>query len=257
MSQAALILVGDPARWTGIRSQLEADYALIFQVEREGFVTTMIDRLAALVIIDGALPDWEWFATTPKISPATRRIPVILLSDSADVRAASTLKGADLSLGWDEMRKNARRWVLDTARLPDPERMAQLECACQEALPPRAVEGIARFNAGEYYKQHDLFEAQWVETEGPVRDLYRAILQVGVAYYQIERENYRGALKMLQRSVQWLAILPDECQGVNIRKLREDSYRIRGELERLGEARFHELDRSLIRGVDWQPKPAE
>jgi len=53
-------------------------------------------------------------------------------------------------------------------------------------------------------------------TSGPVRELYRAILQVGIAYYQIERGNHRGALKMLLRSVQWLAMLPDRCQGIDV-----------------------------------------
>ncbi|MCI0350288.1 MAG: DUF309 domain-containing protein [Acidobacteriales bacterium] len=108
---------------------------------------------------------------------------------------------------------------------------------------------MRKFNAGEYYKQHDLFEEQWMKTTGPVRDLYRAVLQVGIAYFQIERGNYRGALKMLQRSVQWLVVLPDVCQGINVKKLRDDSFRVRAELERLGETRFAEFDKALIQGV--------
>jgi hypothetical protein len=90
-----------------------------------------------------------------------------------------------------------------------------------------------------------------------VRDLYRAVLQVGVAYYQIQRGNYRGALKMLQRSVQWLVVLPDRCQGINIARLREDSFRVRAELERLGEMRFSEFDHSLLRGVEWVEAASE
>jgi predicted metal-dependent hydrolase len=95
--------------------------------------------------------------------------------------------------------------------------------------------GIEKFNAGEYYAQHDLLEAQWMAEIRPIRDLYRAILQVGVAYYHITRGNYRGAHKMLLRSVQWLAILPDVCQGVDIRQLREDSAQVRAALETLPE----------------------
>ena len=118
---------------------------------------------------------------------------------------------------------------------------------------PAAEQGLQAFNRGEFYRQHDLFEAQWVETAGPVRDLYRAILQVGVAYYQIERGNYRGALKMLQRSVQWLFLLPDVCQGIDVAQLRRDSYRVRAELQRLGPARLAELDRGLLKGLRRQP----
>ena len=56
----------------------------------------------------------------------------------------------------------------------DPE---ALGCACQETLPPLAQQGVAMFNAGEYYQQHDLFEEQWVNTSGPERTLYQGILR--------------------------------------------------------------------------------
>lgn len=126
----------------------------------------------------------------------------------------------------------------------------QLECDCQERLPERAQIGIQKFNAGEYYAQHDLFEAEWAECTRPVRDLYRAILQVGVAYFQLQRGNYNGAVKMLNRSKKWLLRLPDRCQGVNVAQLREDSFRVRAELIRLGRERLHEFDHSLIKGVE-------
>ena len=86
-----------------------------------------------------------------------------------------------------------------------------------------------------------------MKTDGPVRDLYRAILQVGVAYYQIENGNARGALKMLQRSVQWLYILPEVCQGIDVAQLRRDSYAVRAELERLGPGRLNEFDMSALK----------
>ena len=70
---------------------------------------------------------------------------------------------------------------------------------------------------------------------GPVRQLYQGVLQVGIAYYQITRGNGRGALKMLLRSIQWLAPLPDVCQGINVAQLRADAAAVRAELERVGE----------------------
>jgi predicted metal-dependent hydrolase len=197
--------------------------------------------------VDGDSGDWRFWTATPKASPATRRIPIILAAEDPDARHGALSSGADLTLTPAELLEQLRQLVTDYARVPDPAVLEELDCQCREPLPPRAVEGVEKFNAGEYYRQHDLFEAQWVDTEGPVRDLYRAILQVGVAYYQIERGNYRGALKMLLRSVQWLSILPDVCQGVDVKQLREDSYRVRAELERLGEVDFASFDRGLIK----------
>ncbi len=98
---------------------------------------------------------------------------------------------------------------------------------CADPLPPQAREAIDLFNMGAYYKQHDLLEALWRAEEGPVRDLYRAILQVGIACYQVTRNNRRGALKMLQRSLRWLSHLPDVCRGVDVARLRADALRLR------------------------------
>ena len=67
---------------------------------------------------------------------------------------------------------------------------------------------------------HDLFERAWMEDESPGRELYRAILQVAVAYYQISRGNYNGAAKMFLRMRQWIDPLPDFCRGFNVAQLQ-------------------------------------
>lgn len=244
-----IVITGAPA-WTRlVHDQLAADYTIVQYIGQAGYVSRLVDDHAALILVDGAADDWRFWTTTPKASPATRRIPVLLVADSSAVRAGALLAGADVLLSPAELAAQLAAVVRDYARLPDAARLAELDCQCAEPLPPLAVEGIARFNAGEYYRQHDLFEALWVETSGPVRDLYRAILQVGVAYYQIERGNHRGALKMLLRSVQWLVVLPDVCQGVDVKQLRDDAYRVRAELERLLPADIASFDRSLLKPV--------
>lgn len=122
-----------------------------------------------------------------------------------------------------------------------------LDDQCADPLPPQAREAIDLFNAGAYYRQHDLLEALWRAEKGPVRDLYRAILQVGIACYQVTRDNRRGALKMLQRSLRWLSTLPDVCQGVDVARLRADALRLREALLALPEGSdLRTLERSLL-----------
>jgi predicted metal-dependent hydrolase len=240
----ANIVITDTPNWA---QSLSGGYSIIHYTNPANYVARLTDDHAALILVDGAAANWRFWTTTPKTSPATRRIPIMLVADDAAVRRAALLAGADLALRPADLLAQMGQLVKDYARIPDPALMEQLDCECQEALPPLAVQGVEKFNAGEYYPQHDLFEEQWVKTSGPVRDLYRAILQVGVAYYQIERGNHRGALKMLLRSVQWLSILPDVCQGVDIRQLRDDSYRVRAELERLNPADISAFDRRLLK----------
>ena len=212
----------------------------------------LIDESVALVFVDGRHPQWRQRILAVKNRAATRRIPVCFACDQRDRRAEAVICGADLALSWRELEGRIDQVIKDWARIPDPVMLRKLACECAQPLPELAIGGLREFNRGEYYRQHDLFEALWVETEGPVRDLYRGILQVGVAYYQLERGNYRGALKMLQRSVQWLRSLPEICQGIDIAALRRDSTKVRAELQGLGPERLEEFDRRLLKGVTWK-----
>lgn len=124
-----------------------------------------------------------------------------------------------------------------------------LENSCGDPLPPEAAQAVDLFNAGEYYRQHDLFEALWRAEPGPVRDLYQGVLQVGVAYYQITCGNRRGALKMLRRSARLLARLPDVCRGIDVRQLREDSAHVRAALESTPAEDIAAFDRRLLKPV--------
>lgn len=255
MTQPTIIITGEPTWASDVQDALADEYRVHQQPETNGYMNAIIESLAALVLVDGADDEWGTWTSVPKSSPATRRVPIVLVTDTIE-RETARKQGADLTMSADDLLGGLTDLLDNHARLPDPQRQEQLDCDCAEPLPERAREGIRMFNEGQYYKQHDLFEEEWMETESPVRDLYRAILQVGVAYFQIERGNYRGAVKMLQRSVQWLVVLPDECQGVDVKKLREDSFRVRDELERLGEDRFDEFDSALLQGVEWTPTDA-
>ncbi|HRQ33635.1 MAG TPA: DUF309 domain-containing protein, partial [Anaerolineales bacterium] len=57
-------------------------------------------------------------------------------------------------------------------------------------LHPSAIEGLRLFNNGKYFEAHEALETAWLEERGKIRDLYRGILQVGVAYLHITRGNY-------------------------------------------------------------------
>lgn len=215
----------------------------------EGLVERVTALQPALAVLNLPGDAWQPFAHALKSSNATRRIPLLLLHDDAAARTGSALHGVDYAPEPAEWARSPGAVVAAWASSYAQEVHEALECQCAEPLPPRAHEAIERFNAGEYYAQHDLFEAQWVEEPRPVRDLYRAILQVGIGYYHIQRGNYRGALKTLQKSVQWLLLLPDVCQGVDVRQLRADSFAVRAELLRLGEAGIGAFDHALLKPV--------
>jgi uncharacterized protein len=120
---------------------------------------------------------------------------------------------------------------------------------CCQPLPELALEGLRLFNAGEYFEAHEVLESAWKAEHTPGRELYRAVLQVAVAYLQIERGNYTGAVKMFRRSRRWIDPLPNECQGIDIATLRRDAQAAYTRLTALGPERLSEFDRSLFKPV--------
>lgn len=246
---AVVVLAGEA--WDAEAEQLLRDYFAdpVLFTERVGYVARLADVQAALVLVNGADSEWRFWVTTPKASPATRRIPVVLLTADAIQRDAALRAGANLVLAPGELADALPMLLNELARVVDPAQRVELEHQCSQPLPSEALEAVRKFNEGEFYKQHDLFEALWMHETGPIRELYRGVLQVGIAYFQITRGNGRGALKMLLRSIQWLALLPDVCQSINVAQLRADAAQVRAELERVGESGLDQFDWSLLKPV--------
>jgi tetratricopeptide (TPR) repeat protein len=116
-------------------------------------------------------------------------------------------------------------------------------------IHPLAARGIKLFNEGEYYKAHEPLEAAWIETQSPERDLYQGILQIGLAYYQISRGNYRGALKMFKRGQRNLAPLGETILGINITRLREDAKGVEELLREAGDSQIEMIIRSIYQPI--------
>jgi uncharacterized protein len=120
---------------------------------------------------------------------------------------------------------------------------------CDGKLPEKVFEGIAAFNAGDYFDAHELLEAAWVAEKGEIRDLYRGILQIAVCYYHITRQNYEGALKMYARSLNWLTKWQPNCRGVRVTELLRDAECVIEAVTDLGPERISEFNPALFRPV--------
>ncbi|HWQ84409.1 MAG TPA: DUF309 domain-containing protein, partial [Anaerolineales bacterium] len=151
-------------------------------------------RQPALLIFDlgnAGVPWREWIGLLRAVA-ATRRIPLICFGSHVDVESFTAAKkaGAQAVLArsafFGDLPGNLHKY----ARIPDREAMAN---ACQEPLHARARKGLELFNAGEYFEAHEELEAAWNADPGPGRALYQGVLQVAVAYLQIERGNPDGA----------------------------------------------------------------
>jgi uncharacterized protein len=223
-------------------------------VGRGAVLLDLLTRLKpALIIFDlsnNAVPWYEWISLISSV-PATRRIPILCYGSHVDVETIRAARdaGAQVVLARSRFFADLPGLLIKHARVPDQQALVE---ACLQPLSDLAIRGLEEFNRGEYFEAHEHLEAAWMADESLGRDLYRAVLQVAVAYYQITRHNYRGAAKMFLRLRQWIDPLPDTCRGIDVARLREDARQVHSELLNLGSERLAEFDLNLLRPVRYE-----
>jgi hypothetical protein len=197
-----------------------------------------------------AIPWQEWISLLSS-APATRRVPIICFGSHMETEKlfAATAAGARLVLARSRFFSDLPNVITKNARKID---LNGLRTSCKEPLSADAQRGLEEFNRGEYFEAHESLERAWMAEASPGREVYQAILQVAVAYLQIERGNYNGAAKMFLRLRQWIDPLPDYCRGIDIARLRADAQAVHQALLVLGPERIAEFDRNLLRQVSYQ-----
>ena len=119
---------------------------------------------------------------------------------------------------------------------------------CHELPPPQLLQGVEQFNRGEYFEQHETLELLWRVETRPVRRLYQGILQIGVAFYHLQRRNYHGVVYMLTRGSAYLQPFAPACQRIDVASLIELAEATLQAVEQLGPNRLDEFS--------WQPMPS-
>jgi CheY-like chemotaxis protein len=94
--------------------------------------------------------------------------------------------------------------------------------ACDQPLPAGVLQGVEQFNRREFYACHDSIELVWVDEPGDVRLMYQGILQISVAFYQVQQGNWPGMVKMMARGKGKLLPFLPRCQGIDLEGLLVD-----------------------------------
>jgi predicted metal-dependent hydrolase len=213
-------------------------------------ITTLRPALLIFDLGNDQIP-WQHWITLLSSDPSTRRIPIICYGPHVEVsklKAAKTA-GAELVVSRSRFVNTLPDLLEKHAKVKTT---AQLHKMCQKPLSNLAVQGLEEFNRGEYFEAHESLEIAWLGDDSPGRDVYRAILQIAVAYYQVTRGNYKGSIKMFLRLRQWLDPLPGVCRGINILQLRSEVCEVQQALLELGPERVSEFDLNLLRPIEYK-----
>lgn len=88
-------------------------------------------------------------------------------------------------------------------------------------MDARWTHGIAAFNAGEFFAAHEIWEALWLESVGPEKQLLQGLVQVAAGYAKVETGMRSGALKLLSRGVARIRSCQPVASGLDVAAFTE------------------------------------
>lgn len=208
----------------------------------DAFVAAMDRYFPVLAIIDlKTAGDWAEAIQRCKMRPHTRQIPLYAFGSHVDVQTLQAARKAGADHAWARSRMMEQLVELVERHVNPPVRYLE---GWDDDLSPQAQAGVAEFNRGEFFEQHERFEEAWMAEPRAVRDLYQGILQVGVAFLQIEQGNWPGAIKLFRRGLPKLRDLPPVVQGLDMAAFYAEAAAIHWEITELGPERLDEFDHS-------------
>jgi CheY-like chemotaxis protein len=248
VARTIVVLEDDVMFGAGIEAKLQAlGYEPAFADTAPAFDRLLKGAPALMLVNVGSQTlDWEHLVDHAKNESQWRHVPILAYGPHVDLelRQRALDAGCDAVVGRSAVMGNLPSLVKKWAWRPDV-------TPCSETPPPGLLRGIEEFNRCEFFECHETIEAVWMEEKRPIRLLYQGILQVGVALYHVQRNNWRGAIKVLARAVPKLAHFEPMCMGVDVSRLLADTRRVREHLARLGPERIGEFDSAMFPTIRW------
>ena len=254
--RAVVALVPDLLLGTRIQDVITAqDGQPIMTETAEAFVVAVDRHFPVLALLDlDASGDWTLAIQRLKARPHSKPVPLYAFGSHVDVETLRAARAAGADHAWARSRLMGSLVEVVARHLDPPVRYPD---GWDEPLPPLAQQGVAAFNRGEFYPQHDFFEEAWMDEPREVRDLYQGILQVGVGFYQMQRGNWPGAVKLMRRGLLRLRDLPDVCQGINLAEFRAAAEQIHAEVSAGGPESLAGFDEERFPRIELVEQTAE
>jgi uncharacterized protein len=103
-----------------------------------------------------------------------------------------------------------------------------------ETLPDEFWKGVTQFNQREFYACHDTLEALWIEAVEPDKKFYQGILQVAVALYHLDNQNWRGAVILLGEGMNRLRSYQPAYAGLDVEQFLAQTFEVFTTLQQAG-----------------------
>lgn len=116
------------------------------------------------------------------------------------------------------------------------------------------LEGIRLFNSKQFFLCHEKLEELWMHEPRPIRVFYQSIIQLATAYYHLTRQNFTGAVNLIEAAMQKLHGFEPETLGINVTLLIEKAEISRLYIAELGEEMVNYYDIHVIPQIESRSK---
>ena len=114
------------------------------------------------------------------------------------------------------------------------------------------IHAFEQFNRGEYFEQHETLQTIWrAETDESIRNFYKGILQIGIGFHHLTRQNYDGTTKVLQRGIDYLKPYAPRCMGVDVQRLVGEATQVLEQVRALGAERIGAMNLATLPRVHY------
>lgn len=128
---------------------------------------------------------------------------------------------------------------------PRPRRKKQLVYKIV-TVPGNFQQACDEFNGGLFFETHETLEELWQQERGPVRNLYKGLIQVAVAYVHISRNNHFGAGRLFRTALGYLAPYRAEgAMGWDVNHIMSVAEQAHAVVNQLGKGNLEGFDFSL------------
>jgi predicted metal-dependent hydrolase len=120
----------------------------------------------------------------------------------------------------------------------------------------RYLAGIVLFNRADFFEAHEVWEDLWMDTAGPDKRFYQALIQAAVGLLHFGNGNVRGAIKLYHSSRAYMERYPSPHLGLDTASFwRQMEQCFATLLADPNPDRRIELDMALVPHIDLTPPP--
>ncbi|HZZ28959.1 MAG TPA: DUF309 domain-containing protein [Pirellulales bacterium] len=123
---------------------------------------------------------------------------------------------------------------------------------------PLYLEGIAHFNACDFFESHESWEELWTDYRGPSRKFFQGLIQAAVALFHFGNGNIRGAKKLYHSTCGYLNPYRPKHIGLDLETFLGQFQQCFAEVAVCNAEEFPKIDLNpeLIPEIHLNPPPA-